>query len=256
MFVVHVFIHVKVEKVEVFKAVSLENARNSVKEPGIARFDVLQQKDDPTRFVLVEVYRTADAPAKHKNTPHYARWRDAVVHMMAEPRVGVAGALLHGLEPFQQLESIPLAVLNFVVDQAHLGQQIAVGGFDLFVGRVVDDQKHQDDRAEAAGHDVEKREREDREAPAACHGSALDADDQVVAPTQGDTIARFECGVPEDRCAVQSETLGWVEQRDRAMPLHPESKRGVTQRIGPMPAQSMRRGRRGVGAGCLFARRV
>ncbi|HXT39520.1 MAG TPA: putative quinol monooxygenase [Candidatus Angelobacter sp.] len=89
MLIVHVQVHVKPEHVEAFKAATLENARNSVKEPGIARFDVAQQQDDPTRFVLVEVYRDADAPAKHKETAHYAKWRDAVAPMMAGPRTSV-----------------------------------------------------------------------------------------------------------------------------------------------------------------------
>ena len=86
MFVVLVHVHVKSESVEAFKAASLENARNSVQEPGIARFDVIQQLDDPTRFVLVEVYRTPDDPAKHKETAHYQTWRATVADMMAEPR--------------------------------------------------------------------------------------------------------------------------------------------------------------------------
>jgi quinol monooxygenase YgiN len=86
MFIVHVFVHVKAEFIEAFKAACLDNASNSVKEPGIARFDVIQQLDDPSRFVLVEVYRTPDDPARHKETAHYARWRDAVAEMMAEPR--------------------------------------------------------------------------------------------------------------------------------------------------------------------------
>jgi (4S)-4-hydroxy-5-phosphonooxypentane-2,3-dione isomerase len=89
MLVVHVHVHVKPEYVEAFKQASLENARNSVKEPGIARFDVVQQQDDPTRFVLVEVYRDTDAPAKHKETPHYAKWRDIVAPMMDGPRTSV-----------------------------------------------------------------------------------------------------------------------------------------------------------------------
>jgi autoinducer 2-degrading protein len=80
---------VKPECVEAFKQACVENARHSVQEPGIARFDVVQQADDPTRFVLVEVYRTADAPAKHKETAHYAKWRDTVAPMMAEPRTSV-----------------------------------------------------------------------------------------------------------------------------------------------------------------------
>ena len=89
MLIVHVHVHVKPEAVDAFKEASLENARNSVQEPGVARFDVIQQADDPTRFILVEVYRTPDAPAKHKETAHYARWRDTVADMMAEPRNGI-----------------------------------------------------------------------------------------------------------------------------------------------------------------------
>ncbi len=86
MLIVHVRARVKPEWIAAFKAATLENARQSVREPGIARFDVGQQTDDPTRFVLVEVYRTPDAPAQHKTTAHYAKWRDAVAPMMAEPR--------------------------------------------------------------------------------------------------------------------------------------------------------------------------
>jgi quinol monooxygenase YgiN len=89
MLVVHVMVHVKADQVEAFRAASLENARESLKEPGIARFDVVQQDSDPTRFVLVEVYKTEDAPARHKETAHYAKWRDAVAEMMAEPRTSV-----------------------------------------------------------------------------------------------------------------------------------------------------------------------
>jgi autoinducer 2-degrading protein len=89
MLIVHVFVHVKPDQVEAFEAATLENARNSVQEPGIARFDVIQQQDDPTRFVLVEVYRTPQDPAKHKETAHYQEWRDAVAGMMAEPRSSI-----------------------------------------------------------------------------------------------------------------------------------------------------------------------
>jgi quinol monooxygenase YgiN len=89
MLVVYVHVRVKPESVDVFKQASLDNARSSVKEPGIARFDVVQQQDDPTRFVFVEVYRTADAPVAHKETQHYQQWRDAVAPMMAEPRTSV-----------------------------------------------------------------------------------------------------------------------------------------------------------------------
>jgi quinol monooxygenase YgiN len=89
MNIVHVHVHVKPEFVEAFKQATIENASNSVKEVGIARFDVIQQTDDPTRFILVEVYRSADAPAAHKETAHYAKWRDTVADMLAEPRQGM-----------------------------------------------------------------------------------------------------------------------------------------------------------------------
>jgi len=89
MLVVHVQVHVKPESVEAFKAATFVNARESVREPGIARFDIVQQQDDPTRFVLVEVYRTPQAPTAHKETKHYQTWRDAVAPLMAEPRSSV-----------------------------------------------------------------------------------------------------------------------------------------------------------------------
>lgn len=89
LLIVHVHVRVKPECVEAFKTATIDNSKNSLQEPGIARFDVVQQADDPTRFVLVEVYKTPDAPAKHKETAHYARWRDAVAPMMAEPRSSV-----------------------------------------------------------------------------------------------------------------------------------------------------------------------
>jgi autoinducer 2-degrading protein len=89
MLVVHVHVHVKEDQVQAFKGATLANARHSVQEPGIARFDVVQQQDDPTRFVLVEVYRTEDDPARHKETAHYQTWRDTVADMMAEPRTSV-----------------------------------------------------------------------------------------------------------------------------------------------------------------------
>ena len=89
MLILHVQVRVNAGDVEAFKAATLENARQSVLESGIARFDVVQQQDDPTRFVLVEVYRTAGAPAAHKETAHYQTWRDSVAPMMAEPRTSV-----------------------------------------------------------------------------------------------------------------------------------------------------------------------
>src|SRR5690242_11931999 len=89
MLCVHIHVHVKPESVEAFKQATLANARESIKEPGIARFDVLQQQDDPTRFIFIEAYRAAEAPAAHKETKHYQTWRDTVAPMMAEPRSSV-----------------------------------------------------------------------------------------------------------------------------------------------------------------------
>ena len=89
MQVVFVHVHVKPESIEAFKAACIDNAANSIHEPGIARFDVVQSADDPARFVLIEAYRSAEAPAAHKATAHYARWRDAVAGLMAEPRSAV-----------------------------------------------------------------------------------------------------------------------------------------------------------------------
>jgi autoinducer 2-degrading protein len=94
MLTVHVHIHVKPDQVDAFKAATLDNVRNSRQEPGIARFDLLQQNDDPTRFILVEVYRSPDDPARHKATAHYATWRDAVADMMAEPRASTKYTVL------------------------------------------------------------------------------------------------------------------------------------------------------------------
>jgi (4S)-4-hydroxy-5-phosphonooxypentane-2,3-dione isomerase len=89
MQIVMVHVYVKPESIQAFKEITQENARHSVQEPGVARFDILQQEDDPTRFLLVEVYRDAEAPGKHKETAHYLTWRDKVIDMMAEPRYGI-----------------------------------------------------------------------------------------------------------------------------------------------------------------------
>ena len=86
MLIVHVHVHVKPEHIEAFKLATIENASNSVKEPGIARFDVVQQADDPSRFVLVEAYRDTEAPSRHKTTAHYYAWAEKVADMLAEPR--------------------------------------------------------------------------------------------------------------------------------------------------------------------------
>ncbi len=89
MLITLVHIHVKAEHIAAFIEATIENARNSILEPGIARFDFIQQSDDPTRFVLIEVFRDADAPNKHRETAHYLKWRDTVADMLAEPRVGI-----------------------------------------------------------------------------------------------------------------------------------------------------------------------
>jgi quinol monooxygenase YgiN len=95
MLVVHVHVHVLPDAVPAFIEATLDNARHSVREPGIARFDVVQSQDDPSRFVLIEVYRSVEATAAHKETAHYARWRDAVAPMMAEPRTSFKFVNLH-----------------------------------------------------------------------------------------------------------------------------------------------------------------
>ncbi len=89
MLVVHVHVHVKPDQVAAFIEATRQNATDSLKEPGVARFDVIQQQDDPTRFVLVEAYKTAAASAAHKETAHYAAWRDAVADMVASPRTSL-----------------------------------------------------------------------------------------------------------------------------------------------------------------------
>ena len=86
MLVVHVHVQVKAALVDAFKAATIENASESINETGMARFDVIQDTTDPTRFVLIEIYRTPEAPAAHKATAHYLKWRDTVAGMMAVPR--------------------------------------------------------------------------------------------------------------------------------------------------------------------------
>jgi quinol monooxygenase YgiN len=99
MYIVHVHIHVKSEFIESFKTISTENAHDSLQEPGIARFDVVQQADDPSRFELIEVYRTAADPAKHKETAHYNKWRELAEPMLAEPRTRtIYNAIFPGAE--------------------------------------------------------------------------------------------------------------------------------------------------------------
>lgn len=89
MHVVHVFVHVKPGCETAFEEATLANARASRAEPGVARFDVVRQQDDPTRYVLVEVYRSPESALAHKETAHYAAWRDTVAELMAEPRSSV-----------------------------------------------------------------------------------------------------------------------------------------------------------------------
>jgi quinol monooxygenase YgiN len=98
MHVVHVFVHVKPGCEAAFEEATLANARASLTEPGVARFDVVRQQDDPTRFVLVEAYRSPDAALAHKETAHYATWRDTVAELMAEPRSSVKYVNLHPLD--------------------------------------------------------------------------------------------------------------------------------------------------------------
>jgi quinol monooxygenase YgiN len=89
MLIVHVHVRVKPDCIHAFKEATIENARHSLREPGIARFDLVQQNDDPTRFVLIEAYRSVEATAAHKATAHYAAWRDRMESLMAEPRSSV-----------------------------------------------------------------------------------------------------------------------------------------------------------------------
>ncbi len=98
MLIVHVHVHVKPDCVRAFEQATIENASASRKEPGIARFDICRQQDDPTRFVLIEAYRTVAATAQHKETAHYQKWRDAVQPMMAEPRSSVKYENVSGME--------------------------------------------------------------------------------------------------------------------------------------------------------------
>jgi autoinducer 2-degrading protein len=86
MFIVHVFVQVKPECVDAFREATVENARNSIQEEGVVRFDFIQERDDPTQFVLVEVYRTEADTVSHKRTAHYAKWQVAVENLLAQPR--------------------------------------------------------------------------------------------------------------------------------------------------------------------------
>jgi quinol monooxygenase YgiN len=89
MHIVHVHVQVNPDQIEAFRTATLDNARNSAHEPGVLRFDVLQQADDPTRFLLIEIYKTPDDQLKHRETAHYLRWRDTVADMMTAPRQAV-----------------------------------------------------------------------------------------------------------------------------------------------------------------------
>ena len=89
MYIVHVSIHVKPDKVAEFEAATLENAKQSLKEPGIARFDLIRQVDDPTRFMLLEVYRAPEGHPKHKESAPYKRWQEIAEPLMVEPRTRV-----------------------------------------------------------------------------------------------------------------------------------------------------------------------
>jgi quinol monooxygenase YgiN len=106
MLIVHVHVHVKSEYVDAFREATLENARMSVREPGVVRFDVIQELEQRERFLLVEIYRTDADPARHKETPHYAEWRDTVAPMMAQPRQSVKYAAVFPREA-AEWESAP-----------------------------------------------------------------------------------------------------------------------------------------------------
>jgi len=99
MHVVCVYVHVKPEHREEFVAATLENARNTIQEPGNLRFDVIQRTDDPNRFMLYEVYRDEAGMSAHKQTPHYAQWAEAVAPWMAEPRQGAKHLSLFPEDP-------------------------------------------------------------------------------------------------------------------------------------------------------------
>jgi quinol monooxygenase YgiN len=88
MHIVIVQVHVKPESLDAFIAATKINAQNSVKEPGVVRFDFIQEIEDPTRFMLVEVYRSPEDQSKHRETQHYLTWKETVTEMMAEPRIG------------------------------------------------------------------------------------------------------------------------------------------------------------------------
>ena len=98
MIITHVHIHVKTEYIAAFREATIENARNSRQESGVVRFDFLQQQDDPSRFLLIEEYRSIKDPALHKETAHYKKWRDTVVGMMAEPRTSEKYNLVYPTE--------------------------------------------------------------------------------------------------------------------------------------------------------------
>jgi len=95
MFVVIVQPHIKQEMIQSFIEATLDNAANSNLEPGIERFDFFQQEGDPSRFALIEVYRSEDAPEKHRDTAHYKRWRDRVESMLVEPRTKVTYKIIY-----------------------------------------------------------------------------------------------------------------------------------------------------------------
>ncbi len=89
MYVTVVYVHVKPEHVDAFVDATKQNHEHSIREEGNLRFDILQNADDPARFVIYEAYERREAAARHKSTPHYLTWRETVAEWMAEPRKGV-----------------------------------------------------------------------------------------------------------------------------------------------------------------------
>jgi quinol monooxygenase YgiN len=104
MHIVHVSVHVNLDAIDAFTSATLDNARHSMQEPGVVRFDVLQQPDDPSRFLLVECYRTPADQLAHRETAHYLRWRDAVAPMMASPRAATKFAAVYWSAGFAEEE--------------------------------------------------------------------------------------------------------------------------------------------------------
>jgi len=98
MIVTCVMVHVKQENIEDFIKASTANHEGSIQEPGNLRFDLLQTKDNPAKFVFYEAYKSEEDVAAHKETPHYKKWREAVADWMATPRIGIPCTVIAPLD--------------------------------------------------------------------------------------------------------------------------------------------------------------